>query len=116
MQKSDALIYCFAVLLGIAAGFLQSNVGDLLVTTLFVLVSTLVLGFMRPRRAWRWILIVGAFIPLVQLAAYLLLDRKPYRAQVWESGLGFVTGIVGCYAGVLARKGVDELFRNSKLK
>ncbi|HJT68675.1 MAG TPA: hypothetical protein VJ731_00670 [Terriglobales bacterium] len=115
MPKSDALMYCFAVLLGMAAGFLQINVGDVLVTTLFVLVSTMGLGFVRPRRAWRWILIVGAFIPLVQMSAYLLLQRKPYLAQMWESGLGFVTGIVGCYAGVLARKGVDELFRGDKI-
>lgn len=111
MSKSDVFIYLVAVLLGISAGILNVTVGDVLATTLFVLVSTLVLGFMRPRRAWRWILIVGVFVPLLQLITYLALGWKPYRAQIWESGLGFLTGTAGCYCGALARLGVDELAR-----
>jgi hypothetical protein len=111
MQRSDILIYLFAVLLGLSAGLLEVTVGDLLATALFVLISTMVLGFMRPRRPWRWIVVVGAFVPLMRLAAYLVMTQKPYRAQIWESALGFVTGIAGSYGGALARKGVDELFR-----
>lgn len=111
MPKYDVLIYGLAILLGIAAGIINVNLGDVLVTTLFVLISTLALGFMRPRRAWRWILIVGIFVPLLQLITYLWLGWKPYRAQIWESGLGFLTGTAGCYCGALARLGVDELVR-----
>lgn len=107
----DVVIYGLAILLGIAAGIINVNLGDVLVTTLFVLISTLALGFMRPRRAWRWILIVGVFVPLLQLITYLWLGWKPYRAQIWESGLGFLTGTAGCYCGALARLGVDELVR-----
>ena len=112
MQRSDILVYLFAVLLGMSAGLLEVTVGDLLATALFVLISTMVLGFLRPRRPWRWIVIVGAFVPLMRLAAYLVMMQKPYRAQIWESALGFVTGIAGSYGGALARKGVDELFRS----
>src|SRR5947208_8424349 len=112
MPKSDILIYLLAVLLGLGAGILEVTVGDLLATALFVLISTLVLGFIRPRRPWRWILVVGIFVPLIRLAVYLVLSQKPYRAQIWESGLGFVTGTAGSYCGALARKGVDELFRS----
>ena len=111
MQKSDALVYGLAVLLGICAGLLEITANDTLATALFVLASTLVLGFIRPRHAWRWIIVVGVFVPLARLLAYLLLRQKPYHAQVWASGLGFVTGIAGSYAGAMARKGVDELFR-----
>jgi hypothetical protein len=111
MPKSDVVIYGLAILLGIAAGIINVNLGDVLVTTLFVLISTLALGFMRPRRAWRWILIVGVFVPLLQLITYLWLGWKPYRPQIWESGLGFLTGTAGCYCGALARLGVDELVR-----
>jgi hypothetical protein len=111
MQKSDALVYGLAVLLGLCAGMLEVTANDILATALFVLISTLALGFLRPRRAWRWIVVVGLFVPLARLAVYLLLGQKPYRAQVWASGLGFVTGIAGSYAGAMARKGVDELFR-----
>ena len=110
MPKSDILIYLLAVLLGMCAGTLELTVGDLLATALFVLLSTLVLGFLRPTRPWRWIVVVGIFVPLFRIAAYFLLTQKPYRAQVWESALGFLTGIAGSYGGALARKGVTELF------
>ena len=111
MRKSDVFIYLLAVLFGLSAGLLEITVGDLLATALCVLISTLVLGFMRPRRAWRWTVIVGALVPLMRLAAYLVMNQKPYRAQIWESGLGLVTGIAGSYAGGMARLGVDQLFR-----
>ena len=111
MRKSDVFIYLLAVLFGLSAGLLEITVGDLLATALCVLLSTLVLGFLRPRRAWRWTVIVGAFVPLMHLAAYLVMTQKPYRAQIWESGLGLVTGIAGSYAGAMARLGVDQLFR-----
>ena len=111
-SKSDLPIYFLATLLGICAGFLEIKVGDLLVTALFVMFSTIVLGFIRPKRAWRWILVVAAFVPLIRLAAYIVLQQRPSRAQMWESALGFLTGIAGAYGGALARKGVDELFRS----
>ena len=112
MQKSDLFMYLLAVLFGLSAGILEVTVGDLLATALFVLVSTMVLGFVRPKRPWRWVVVVGVFVPLARLAVYLVLMQKPYRAQIWESGLGFVTGTAGSYCGALARKGVDELFRS----
>lgn len=114
MQKSDILIYFVAVILGICAGLIEARIGDLLLTSLFVLTSTLVLGFIRPRRAWRWPLIVAPCLPLVEFAVHLLLGQRLYQAQVWESGFGFVAGIVGCYAGAFGRKGVDELVPSKK--
>jgi len=111
MRKSDVFIYLLAVLFGLGAGLLEITVGDLLATALCLLISTLVLGFLRPRRAWRWTVVVAVFVPLMRLAAYLVMNQKPYRAQIWESGLGFVTGIAGSYAGAMARLGVDQLFR-----
>jgi len=114
MRKSDVFIYILAVLFGISAGLLEITLGDLLVTALAVLVSTLVLGFLRPRHAWRWIVIVGPFVPLLRIAAYLMMTQKPDRAQIWESGLGMLTGTAGAYAGAMFRMGVDILFRHSE--
>jgi hypothetical protein len=111
MQKSDALVYTLAILLGICAGAVEVKLGDVLVTALCVLVSTLALGFIRPQRAWQWIAILGVFVPLARLASYLLSGQKPYKAQIWASALGFVTGIAGAYAGAMMRLGVDNLFR-----
>ena len=111
MAESDGWIYVLGAGLGIAAGALDVKVGDLLATALFVLASTMLLALLRPERPWRWILIVGVFVPLVQLLAYILLTEKPYRAQIYESCLGFLTGIAGAYGGSVARKGWNELHR-----
>lgn len=107
----DAIIYLVGALLGICAGVLDVKIGDLLLTALFVLASTLTLGMLRPQRPWRWILLVGAFVPALQLLAYVFLTEKPYRAQIYESFLGFLTGIAGAYGGAVARRQADELLR-----
>jgi len=106
---SDAGIYALGTCLGIAAGVLDVKVGDLLLTALFVLMSTLLLGALRPERPWRWILLVGVFVPVLQGLAYLFLTEKPYPAQLYESGLGFLTGIAGAYGGAVLRRLSNEL-------
>ncbi len=106
----DLPIYVLAAALGIGAGILDVKIGDLLLTALFVLASTMLLGGLRPQKPWRWILIVGIFVPLLQLLAYLFLTEKPYRAQIYESFLGFLTGTAGAYGGSAGRKAMAEIF------
>jgi hypothetical protein len=107
----DTRIYLFAAALGLSAGWLDVKVGDLLLTALFVLASTMLLGALRPEKPWRWVLEVGAFVPLLHGLAFLFMTQKPDRAHLYESFLGFLTGIAGAYGGAVARKGMDELFR-----
>jgi len=109
-SKDDA-IYLLAGVLGVSAGVLDVKVGDLLLTALFVLASTLLLGMLRPLRPWRWILMVGFFVPVMQLLAYVFFTEKPYPAQIYESCLGFLTGIAGAYGGAVARRQFDELIK-----
>lgn len=107
--RSDTPIYFLAAILGIAAGVLDVKLGDLLLTAMWVLASTMVLGGLRPERPWRWIVAVAVWVPLTQLVAYLFLQQKPYRAQIYESFLGFLTGIAGAYGGSVLRRGIVEL-------
>lgn len=106
----DSPIYALAVILGIAAGALDVEIGDLLLTALFVLASTMFLGILRPERPWRWIVLVAAFVPLLQFLAYFFLTEKPYRAQIYEAFLGFLTGSAGAYAGSAGRRAL-QVFR-----
>ncbi|MBV9573930.1 MAG: hypothetical protein JOY93_07720 [Acidobacteriales bacterium] len=108
--ENDLRIYFLAAGLGICAGVLDVKAGDLLLTAMFVLASTMLLGAMRPERPWRWPLVVGIFPPIVQFMAYLFLTEKPYRAQIYESFLSLLTGIAGAYGGALARKAFNELY------
>ena len=82
---------------------------DLLVTALLVVASCMLLGLLRPRWPWRWVLTVGVFIPLTEFAAYVLRTVKPSRAQVYGSVLAFLPGVAGAYGGSLMRGVVENL-------
>ena len=107
---SDTAFYLLGAILGLCAGALDVKIGDLLLTALFVAAATMLLGALRPEKPWRWTLEVAAFVPVLHLLAYLFLTQKADRAHIYESFLGFVTGIAGAYGGALGRRGLNELF------
>ena len=107
----DLPFYILALFFGLAAGFLEVRLEDLLATALLVMIATMILGFVRPKSPWRWTLIVGGCVPLVRFWAFAFRTEHANRAQLWESGLGFLTGIAGAYCGMFTRKVIQELFR-----
>jgi hypothetical protein len=106
----DGFYYLLAVLAGGLAGWLDIKVGDLLLTAMVVLAANMLLGFLRPRKPWRWVVLVGVFVPVVEWLAFYFLLEKPERAQIYESFLAFVPGIAGAYGGAVGRGVVDNLF------
>jgi hypothetical protein len=85
------------------------KIGDLLFTALLVVASCMLMGALRPERPWRWVAMIGIFVPIVELLAYLLIAQKPYRAQIYESFLAFLPGIAGAYGGSLLRGVIENL-------
>jgi len=106
----DFLYYLLAGLFGGLAGWADIKVGDLLLTAMIVLAACMLLGFVRPRQPWRWVVIVGVLVPVVEWLAYYFLSQKPERAQIYESFLAFMPGIAGAYGGAMGRGVVDNLF------
>jgi len=109
MKRFDGWFYLLAALCGVGAGVADVTVNDLLFTALLVLASCMMLALLRPRHPWRWVAAVGIFVPLAELAAYLLLTVKPTRAQIYGSILAFFPGIAGAYGGSFMRGVVDNL-------
>jgi hypothetical protein len=107
----DAWFYLVAALCGIGTGWADVVVDDLLFTALLVLASCMLLGTLRPQWPWRWVVVVGACIPLTELCAYLARTVKPTRAQVFGSFLAFLPGIAGAYGGSLMRGVIDNLWQ-----
>jgi hypothetical protein len=108
-RARDTRFYLLAALAGIGTGWADVAVNDLLFTALLVLTACMLLGLLRPRWPWRWVVVVGTFIPLTELAAYLILTVKPTRAQVYGSFLAALPGIAGAYGGSLMRGVLDNL-------
>jgi hypothetical protein len=111
--KADAPYYVLAALCGIATGWADVTINDLLFTALLVTAACMMLGILRPRWPWRWVVVVGAFIPITELAAYLIQTVKPTRAQIYGSFLASLPGVAGAYGGSLLR-GVIENLRQGK--
>jgi hypothetical protein len=107
----DSFYYLLAALFGVLAGWADIKVGDLLFTAMIVLAACMLLGFVRPWRPWRWVVIVGMFVPLVEWLASYFLSQKPERAQIYESFLAFMPGIAGAFGGAMGRGVVDNLFK-----
>jgi TctA family transporter len=105
----DVFCYLLAALCGVGAGWADVSINDLLFTALLVLSACILLGMLRPRWPWRWVLVVGACIPLTEMAAYMMLTVKPTRAQVYGSYLAFLPGIAGAYGGSILRRVLDNL-------
>jgi hypothetical protein len=110
-NSSDLFYYFGAAASGAVAGWIDIRIGDLLLTAMVVLVANMLLGLLRPERPWRWVLLVGIFVPLVEFLAYFFLSEKPERAQIYESFLAFVPGIAGAYGGSVGRIVIENLFR-----
>ena len=106
---SDASFYLVAALAGVGTGWADVAINDLLFTALLVLAACMVLGLLRPRWPWRWVVAVGVFIPLTELAAYLISTVKPTRAQIYGSFLASLPGIAGAYGGALMRGVINNL-------
>lgn len=107
--KRDWFLYLLGAACGIGTGWADVVVDDLLFTALLVVSSCMLLGLLRPRWPWRWVLTVGVFVPLTDLAAYVVLTVKPTRAQVYGSFLAFLPGIAGAYGGAIMRRVIDNL-------
>jgi hypothetical protein len=110
-ESRDASFYLLAVLCGIGTGWADVVIDDLLFTALLVLASCMLLGVLRPRWPWRWVVVVGGLIPLTELAAYVVRTVKPTRAQEYGSFLAFLPGIAGAYGGSLMRGVIDNLWQ-----
>ena len=102
-------MYLLAAACGIGTGWVDVVIDDLLFTALLVVSACMLLGFLGRRWPWRWVLVVGTFIPLTEWAAYVLFTVKPSRAQVYASVLACLPGIAGAYGGAILRTAIDHL-------
>ena len=62
--RSDLPFYVLAAVAGMGTGWADVAVNDLLFTALLVLMACMLMGLLRPRWPWRWVVVVGIFIPL----------------------------------------------------
>jgi hypothetical protein len=103
-------LWVVGAVLGAFCGFVEVKVGDLLLTAFLALACTMFLGFARPKRPWRWTLLICVCVPLGRLIAAFVLHQYTERAQIYESLLAFLPGVVGAYSGHFMRNLANRIF------
>jgi hypothetical protein len=88
---------------------------DPLLSALAVTVATMLLGILRPARPWRWVLCIGAPVPLaILIASYVIPTAHFTRASIAGSVLVSLPGCAGAFGGSLLRRKVSEIFFEGK--
>jgi hypothetical protein len=96
-----------AIACGCYAAYVDSHANEVVATLLVLLASSFALGCIKPRRAWRWALIVAVLLPGVHVIAFAArrdsADGHPYFSRVMVLLPALVVSFVGAYAGAFLR-------------
>jgi hypothetical protein len=90
----------FALFLGALAGWTDLRTDEVQLPALLLITFSFFLGFAQPRHAWRWGLILGLWVPIMEYAALAAGLRATPASDVLGSFLALVFALVGAYAGV----------------
>jgi hypothetical protein len=94
-------VWLLALVLAAATAALDIRLRDTSTSLIAILFVTMVLGYIGPRRAWRWGLLLGAALPFAHLVTH--------RAGELAGLLALVPAFVGAYLGAFLEKMVREL-------
>ncbi len=102
----DALCLALAIIGGFLAGAVDFNNDEPQAAVIVIVAFTGLLGFIQPRRAWRWAIIVGLGVPIVYLIATTLgYHAKSAGEPGWYASLiALIPAFISTYCGVLLRK------------
>lgn len=108
MRYSGMLLWMLAALMALFIGFVDTHTDEVTVVALFLLIFGTALGFLQPRGAWRWWLLLGASVPAAQVLAHWLGWKVPYPNEyrdIAQSWIALVPAVIGVYCGVALRWG-----------
>jgi hypothetical protein len=98
---------CFTLALagGMFTGWIDFNNDEPQAAAILILVITILLGLILPRKAWLWAIIVACGLPGVYLLATSLGYEpiSPPSPGWYASFLALIPAFIGAYLGVLAR-------------
>jgi energy-converting hydrogenase Eha subunit A len=110
-EASSTPVYILAVLLGVATGYVNVRVEDLMLTAVMVTAFAMFLAFLRPEHPWRWAVVVSAMIPVGEVVAFKLTGQKLNRAGISEAILAVLPANAGAYGGAALRTVIRELWK-----
>lgn len=105
MRNKTLIVLVLALIGALFVGYIDSHASEVQATLMVMLPITLVLGFIEPKRAALWALIVGLSIPVTYL--WLLVTGQHYTAPPsngFTTLIALVPSFIGTFSGVVLRK------------
>src|SRR5438105_9387649 len=100
-QWWQAMLTLFA---GLLIGFMEPRTEEIIFIVFLLFAFGFFAGFVQPRGAWRWAILLAVWVPLNELFA-LLMNVRLIEAPNPVAGLfAFVPALVGTYIGVLIQR------------
>lgn len=105
MNRKQFVIAGIAILSAILLGYVDLHAKEVQGTVLVLLILTFIFGFLEPRRAWLWALILGlsiyaAYIIGPMLGVYPWETPKPPYAPL----IALIPAFIGAYAGAFTSR------------
>lgn len=94
-----------AVLLGLIVGWLDLHVTEVLIPIMTLMSFGLLFGFVQPRAAWRWALMLALGIPVMEFVAvkFSIETVEPVNVNLGVVIIACAFTLLGTYLGVLIR-------------
>lgn len=90
--------------IGVLVGLMDLRATEVQMTAFLLIAFGFFAGFAQPRRAWRWALLLGAWVPLFGALAAAARLTNARGVDVIASLAAIMFALVGVYAGVIVKR------------
>ncbi len=112
-QVRDCWPSLLSPLLGLLAGYAYLHTENRQVLALFLLMCVMcagLLGYLQPKGAWEWALLIGAGVPFVRLIDIIMNYHLPCHMYLMATFLAGVSALMGAFSGVALGAMIRRLF------
>jgi hypothetical protein len=103
-RKPGLWLHLWTLFVGVLVGLMDVKATEVQMTALLLIAFGFFAGFNQPRRAWRWALLLGVWVPIF---AFIAMGVGLTRFRVQEqfgSLIALIPAFLGTYAGVVVKK------------
>ncbi len=90
--------------IGVLVGLMDLRATEVQMTAFLLIAFGFFAGFAQPRRAWRWALMLGVWVPLFGAIASAARLTNARGVDVIASAAAIAFALVGVYAGVMVKR------------
>jgi hypothetical protein len=103
-RKPELWLHLWTLFVGVLVGLMDVRATEVQMTVFLLLAFGFFAGFAQPKRAWRWALLLGVWVPIFAFIA-MGVGLTQFRAQQqFGSFIALIPASIGTYGGVLVKK------------